>query len=181
MRPLSAREKALLGLLLVVALFSGYLSFFYQPVTTELAEIDEQITEAEDQLVDSRVKAARLEKMRAELERIQSSSDIPMKMAPYDNLQSVMFELNGILIQTSEYSLDFGTVDTTEPIIRRHIALHFRTESYEQARAVLRQLHDSKYRCLLSTVSVSEDNISGGVEASVNMIFFEYQGMESGV
>ena len=48
-------------------------------------------------------------------------------IAPYDNLQPVMFELNAILQSTPEYSLSFGTVDTEEAIIRRQILLKLKS------------------------------------------------------
>lgn len=175
MRPLTAREKFLLGVLLVVAVVSAYLALFYQPMTTKLAELDEQLGQTEDQLLESQIKVNQLEKMRAELAEMGAGGKSMIGLARYDNLQAVIVELNGILSKTSEYSLDFGTVDTSQQIVRRNIALNFSAGSYEQAKAVLKELHDCKYRCLLSTLSLNDEDQSGKVQVSVTMTFFEYQ------
>lgn len=175
MRPLSAREKFLLCVLLVVALVSAYLALFYGPVTTKMTEVDEQLGQTEDQLLESQIKVTRLEKMNKELEELNEGGGPLIGLARYDNLQSVIVELNGILSQTSQYSLDFGTVDTSQPIVRRNITLNFSAGSYEQAKTVLRELHDCKYRCLLSAFTINDQNRSGKVQVSVTMTFFEYQ------
>lgn len=176
MRPLSTREKFLLCVLLVVALVSAYLALFYQPTTTKMAELDEQIGQTEEQLLESQIKVSQLEKMRAELAEMRASGKNLISLARYDNLQSVIVELNGILSPTSDYSLNFGTVDTSEPIVRRNIALNFSANSYGQAKAVLRDLHNCRYRCLLSNISLRDGGGKGGkVQVSVTMTFFEYQ------
>lgn len=175
MRPLSAREKFLLCVLLIVAVISAYLALFYRPVTAKMIEVDEQLGQTEDQLLESQIKVTKLEKMRSELEEINAGEGPLTSLARYDNLQSVIVELNGILSQTSQYSLDFGTVDTSQPIVRRNITLNFSAGSYEQAKSVLRELHDCKYRCLLSALTLNDRNRSGNVQVSVTMTFFEYQ------
>ena len=99
-----------------------------------------------------------------------------MGLAPYDNLQAVMFELHGILDQTREYSLSFGTVDTEQAIVRRSISLTFTSGSYEEAKSVLQQLNDSAFRCMLSDVSISLGQTGEGlVSVSGTIVFFEYK------
>lgn len=175
MRPLSTREKFLLCVLLVVAVVSAYFALFYQPITLKMADLDTQIGETEDALLESQIKVSQQEKMVAELERLRAEEKNLISIAPYDNLQAVIIELNGILAQTNEYSLDFGTVDTSQVIVRRNIILNFTTGSYDSAKSVLRQLSDSRYRCLLSALSINQDWRGGQVHVSVNMTFFEYQ------
>ena len=100
----------------------------------------------------------------------------PVRLANYDNLQPVMLELNTVLSGTEDYSLSFSTVDTSQTIVRRSISLSFTSGSYEAARATLRQLCGSAYRCLLDSVDLSIGRESGG-SVSVNgvLLFFEYQ------
>ena len=115
-------------------------------------------------------------RMERELEEIFAADPDPLSIAPYDNLQPVMFELNGILQSTPEYSLSFGTVDTEEPIIRRQIMLSYTSGSYEAAKEVLQRLHDSAYRCMLDSVSISiGERDEGSVSVSASLVFFEYQ------
>lgn len=114
--------------------------------------------------------------MERELDEIFAADPNPVSIAPYDNLQPVMFELNAILQSTPEYSLSFGTVDTEEAIIRRQILLSYTSGSYEGAKAVLQQLHDSAYRCMLDDVSISMGEGDGGnVSVNASLVFFEYQ------
>ncbi len=175
MRPLSAREKFLLGVLLVVTVVSAYMALFYGPINNKMAELDQQIGETEEQLLEAQVKAMRLEKMEAELAEMKSNGQPLVGLAPYDNLQPLIVELNGILSKTIQYTLDFGTVDASQQIVRRNISLNFSTGDYEQAKAVLKELHDCKYRCHLSGLNIREENRNGDVQVSVTMTFFEYQ------
>lgn len=175
MRRLTVREKALLCILLVVAIVSGYLALFYQPMTTKMAELEEEIAVVENECLEGQIKVAQMEQMQRELKEMYESGETAVEMPTYDNRQAVMMELNSILSRTSQYSLNFGTVETESVIVKRNIALNFRTRNYEEAKNVLRQLHDSQYRCLLTALSVSEDSSGGGVQTSVTMTFFEYQ------
>ena len=113
--------------------------------------------------------------MERELEELFAGEGEPVRLADYDNLQPVMLELNTVLSETEDYSLSFGTVDTSRTIVRRSISLSFTSGSYEAARATLRQLCGSAYRCLLDSVDLSIGGENGG-SVSVNgvLLFFEY-------
>ena len=175
-RQLTAREWMLLGVLGAVLLVCGYMLLFYMPMT---AERDRCLSETESCRTQTEAAQLRLEekrRMERELEELFSADVPPLSIADYDNLQPVMFELNAILASTADYSLSFSTVDASQAIVRRSIALSFTTGSYEAAKAVLRQLHDSDYRCMLDSINVS---ISQGDQESVmvsgNIVFFEFQ------
>ena len=86
-----------------------------------------------------------------------------------------MFELNSILASTQDYSLSFSTVDASKTIVRRSISIAFTTDSYASAKAVLQQLHDSAYRCMLDSVSLNLGDAQGPVTVSGTIVFFEYQ------
>lgn len=175
-RKLTAREWILLGVLAVLAAVSGYVMLFYMPVTTQR---DNAINEAELCRLELEAAQLRLEekhRMERELEEIFAQSEDPLSLAPYDNLQPVMMELNAILDGAEDYSLSFGTVDTEEPIVRRSISMTYTAGSYAAARDILQQLHDSAYRCMLDSVGISvgqEGN--GSVTVDSTIVFFEYQ------
>ena len=170
-RQLSARELILLGLLLVLVVVGGYVMLFYLPMNAELERLGQEKESCEEQL---QVEDKR--RMERELDEIFAADPNPVSIAPYDNLQPVMFELNAILQSTPEYSLSFGTVDTEEAIIRRQILLSYTSGSYEGAKAVLQQLHDSAYRCMLDDVSISMgEGDDGNVSVNASLVFFEYQ------
>lgn len=175
-RQLTARELILLGMLLVLVLVGGYVMLFYMPMTAELERLEQEKLSCEDELAVAQIQVEDKRRMERELEEIFAANPNPLSIAPYDNLQPVMFELNGILQSTPEYSLSFGTVNTEETIVRRQILLSYTSGSYEAAKRVLQQLHDSAYRCMLDDVSISiGERDEGNVSVSASLVFFEYQ------
>lgn len=175
-RQLTAREWMLLGVLGGLLLICGYLLLFYMPMT---AERDRCVGETETCRMETEAARTRLEekrRMERELEELFAAGPPPLSIPDYDNFQPVMFALNTILASTENYSLSFSTVDASQTIVRRSISMSFTAGSYAFAKDVLRQLHDSDYRCLLDGVNIS---IGGGSEGAVsvsgNIVFFEYQ------
>ena len=175
-RQLTTREWMLLALLGVLLLVSGYMLLFYMPQT---AERDRCLGEAASCRTEIEAAQLRLEekrRMERELEALFSAGEPPRSIADYDNLQPVMFELNSILASTQDYSLSFSTVDASQAIVRRSISMSFTTGTYESAKAVLQQLHDSAFRCMLDSVNVSVgQGERDAVSVSGNIVFFEYQ------
>ena len=175
-RKLTVREWVLLGVLALLVVVSGYVMLFYMPVT---AQRDSALGEAEVCQLELEAVQLRLEekrRMERELEEIFSQPEEPLGLAPYDNLQPVMMELHTILNGAEDYSLSFGTVDTEEPIVRRSISLSYTAGSYAAAREILQRLHDSAYRCMLDSVSVSVGQEGDGlISVDSTIVFFEYQ------
>ncbi len=175
-RQLTTREWMLLALLGVILLISGYMLLFYMPQT---AERDRCIRETESCRTEIEAAQLRLEdkrRMERELEELFSAEVPPLSIADYDNLQPVMFELNSILASTADYSLSFSTVDASQTIVRRSISISFTTGTYESAKAVLQQLHDSAFRCMLDDVTISAgQGEQNTVTVNGNIVFFEYQ------
>lgn len=194
-RQLTVREWLLLALLGVILMISGYITLFYMPMTSER---DRCISEAENCRLQTEALQIRLEdkhRMEQELKEIFDADPDPRSIAPYDNLKPVMHELNGTLSTARDYSLNFGTVDASQPVVRRQISMNFNVDSYAAAKEILQKLHDSEYRCMLDNVSLnlgyrSEDDNGpvfwwqewdgdgagdGGVSVSGTIVYFEYQ------
>jgi len=175
-RQLTAREWILLGVLLVVMVISGYLMLFYMPMTTERDRCISETAACRTEIEAAQLRLEEKRRMERELEELFSGEIPPLSIADYDNLQHVMLELNTILAPTKDYSLSFSTVDASQTIVRRSIILTFTAGSYEAAKTVLQQLHDSAYRCMLDDVSLSMDREeSGAVSVDGTIVFFEYQ------
>lgn len=174
-RSLSAREWVLLGLLAVIALVSGYILLFYSPMTIRRDNARGEAELSRTQIEAAGVRVEEKRRMEQELEELFARESKPARMADYDNLQPVMLELNTILAGTEDYSLSFGTVDTANAIVRRTISISFSAGSYQAAKAVLQQLHDSSYRCMLDSLNLNLDQGDRGVSVSGNIVFFEYQ------
>lgn len=173
-RALTAREWVLLGLLGIIALVSGYLLLYYNPMTLRR---DAAIADAalyDDQTEAANLRVAQKRRMERELEEIFAEDDSPKSLAPYDNVQPVMVELNSILAAAEDYSLSFGTVNDQERIVRRSISLSFTSGDYRAAKAILQKLHDSDFRCMLENVTVSLGGEGSSVSVNSTIVFFEY-------
>lgn len=175
-RKLTPREWMLLGVLACLVLVSAYVMLFYMPVT---AQRDSAISEAETcrtELEAVRVQVEEKQRMERELDQIFARSEDPMSLAPYDNLKQVMVELNAVLAHANDYSLSFGTVDTETAIVRRSISLTYTTNTYEGAKTILQQLHDSAYRCMLESADISMgQDTAAPVTVNTTLVYFEYQ------
>lgn len=175
-RSLTAREWILLGVLAVVAAVSGYVMLFYLPVTAQRDAAREETELCRLQIEAAQLRLTEKRRMERELEELFAREESPRSLAAFDNLQPVMLELHTILADTRDYSLSFGTVDTEEPIVRRSISLSYTAGSYAAAREILQRLHDSAYRCMLDSVSVSVGQEGDGlVSVDSTIVFFEYQ------
>lgn len=176
-RSLTAREWILLAVLVVVAGVSAYVMLFYMPMTErrDIAIQDTALYEEQIQLAQLRITEQR--RMQKELDAIFAADPNPVGLAPYDNVQPVMMELHAVLEAATNYSLSFSTVDAEQSIVRRSISLSFQAPSYESAREILQNLHDSAYRCMLESLSISFGDGEGEQAVSVNgvIVFFEYQ------
>lgn len=174
-RRLTVRELVLLGILAVILLASSYTMLFYLPMKAELERLEGETELCRVQLAAARQSLEEKRRMERELKELSDRPDPPPEMPAYDNLRQVMFELNTILASAEEYSLTFGTVDTEGSIIHRRISFSFISEDYARAKAVLRQLRDSPYRCMPDDLRLSLDGEQkNGVTVSGTIVFFEY-------
>lgn len=177
-RHLTAREWVLLALLGVILVICGYMLLLYIPQTTER---DFCLQEAES--VQAQTQAARLrleekQRMEQELEALFSADTPPQGIADYDNIKPIMVELNPILALTTEFKLTFSMAETSQPLVRRSIAVSFTADSYERAKTVLQRLHDSGCRCMLENVNLNlNEGAEGPVQFNGTLVFFEYQAL----
>ena len=85
-------------------------------------------------------------------------------------------ELNHILAASTEYTLNFGTVDMLDGgyIVRRPLSLQFSAKNYAAARGILTALHDSANVNQISDLSVSlPEDSDKGVQVTCSVTFYE--------
>lgn len=175
-RSLTVREWVLLALLAVVAAVSAYVMLFYMPVSTQRSADREETALCQTQIEAAQLRVSEKQRMEQELEALFAREPSPRSLAAYDNLQAVMLELHSILEDTIDYSLSFGTVDTSQSIVRREISVSFTTADYAAAKAVLQRLHGSPYRCMLNDITVSlGQTIESLTAVNGSVVYFEYQ------
>lgn len=179
---LSARETIMVLFLVVLLIGLVYYMGFYTPLQEELASISNQCSEIDTQITTAMAKVNAMDAMQAELDEILSRpADEITEIAPYDNKEVVLTQLYGILGQTEEYSLNFTDPDVQDDgTVRRNISMSFRCANYKAAKAVIRDLTDSQWRCLVSNLSIvaEDDNLLGdAVTVSATITFFEHTGL----
>ena len=175
-RKLTSREWMLLGVLAVLAVVSAYVAFFYMPMTSARDAALAEAQSCEEQNAALQIRLEEKKRMERELEEIFNRDAHPLGLPDYDNLKPVIIELNGVLASTENYSLSFATVDDSQSVVRREIAISFTCGSYDAAKDVLQRLHDSLYRCMLNNVSISLGrDSSDSVYVSGSIVYFECQ------
>ncbi len=176
-KKLTSRDFVMITLLVVLLIGVCYYLFFLTPLKNEMAQVNNQISEANSELEVAAAKVASMNQMQAELDEILARpADEITEIAPYNNAKALMNELNGILAQGTEYSISFSDPDISEDgIVRRSVQLSFTASSYANAKTIVEQLANNRWRCLITDVSTSsEDNIANGsVSVEAIMIFFE--------
>lgn len=173
MRKLTVREKTLIAILLVLVIISSYVMFFHTPITNEIEQAKSQI-ELDNKLIDELdSKIDEKTYMQNELDKVFENNQSPISMPDYDNIKSVMIELNRILSASNEYALSFESVDTSQTVVERNVSLPFTCSSYQVAYDILNQINNSNLRCIIDDVAINQDD-DGTVSVNANIIFFEY-------
>ena len=114
------------------------------------------------------------EKMEQELDALLSGEQAPEEMPYYDNIQSIMVELNGILSDAQEYSLRFSSAQGEDHVMERRVTMPFTCSSYATAKSILHRIQESALRCQLEDLSLSQRE-NGAVQVTVTVVFYEYQ------
>ena len=174
---LSGRETVMLVFLIVLLVGVGYYMGFYKPLQADLLSIANQSADLDTQITAATARAARMKTMQEELDEIFARpKDEITEIAPYDNKEAVLNMLYGILGRTQDYSLNFTDPDVQDDgTVRRNISMKFTCETYAKAKAVIRDLTDSSWRCLVSNCTmVSEtDLLEEPVTVTMTITFFE--------
>ena len=185
MRKISTREIVMLALLFALLAGVCYYMFFLTPLNDELAGIQNQIAQTETSITAARTKILNMKKMQEELDAIFANGEENVsEIAPYDNSQVVMNQLNGILSASQDYSLTFpDTVIESNGTVRRPVSMRFTCSSYENAKKIALALADSHWRCLVNNISItgngSNQNImNSSVTVSATITFFESQKLQ---
>lgn len=179
---LTARETVMLVFLVVLLVGVIYYMGFYTPLQEELASIANQSSQVDSEISTAMVKVNSMDAMQAELDEILSRpADEITEIAPYDNKEVVLTQLYGILGQAQDYSLNFTDPKVEDDgTVRRNISMSFSCANYTAAKAIIKDLTDSQWRCLVSNLSIvanGDDLLSSPVTVSATITFFEHTGL----
>lgn len=177
-REFTPREKVLLLVLVLLLIGLGYFKIIHEPVQEAMLTAAERRNEAE---TATTVEVARLQQMRAmeeELAQLKAEgNEANAELPDYDNVQSVMSQLNAILATAREYELTFDEVQIGEEgLVARPIRLSFIARNYRTARIIINKLYHCRFRCGLSDITVlcEETDVSTEpVEVHLTVTFYE--------
>ena len=174
---LSGREMFMVVMLVLLVVGVAYYMGFYTPLQQELATIASQSSSVDSQISAASSRIAKMDMMQKELDEIFSRpEDEITEIAPYDNKEVVLNQLNGILQASLEYNLSFAEPSIQDDgTVRRNVVMNFRCADYYSAKSIIRSLTDSQWRCLVSNLSLSGggDIMDGEVQVNATITFFE--------
>ena len=155
----STRDFAMLAFIVVLLLGILYYMMFYKPLQADLASLATQSSQLSDQIDAATAKVGRKKTMQDELSVILSQPKFQItEIAPYDNKDVVLNMLNGILGRSDNYSLSFADPAIGQDgTVRRTVNMSFKCESYEAAKVILRDLTNSKWRCMVNNCTITAD------------------------
>ena len=108
-------------ILLLIAVLWYFL--FYKPTTEEIADIKSQTEKVQSNIQVSAAKVGKMNDMQKEIDAIfegKQPEEIS-EIAPFDNKENVMNQLNDILAVTTQYSLSFSTSEAKDGMVRRKV------------------------------------------------------------
>lgn len=171
-RAFSTREKILLVILAVMLLMIGYFKLVLEPINNRIADVQSQMN-AEQSLIDiNNVRLLKLKQMEKELDKIKDSGEA-QPLPEFDNKAQILQELSGLLSDSADYTLTFGTATTiNDYVLCRPLKLSFTAESYDQASSILAALHKSSNINQISDISFVFNN-DDRVNVTLSITYFE--------
>ena len=155
-RDVTAKEKVLLVILVLIILGFCYYRFVDQPIRKNLAKADAEYSTLQKELTEANVKIRELQRMQDEIDEITAAGKYSY-MPSYNNAKEELALLNDILSNgTTKYSVTFTNVTRSKDQIRRDFKLDFTTKDYDTMQAVIDQLTGVDYRCLIGDCSVKQ-------------------------
>lgn len=167
-RKFTSREKTLLVVLIIIFLGFVYYLSVWNPSSEAILRAEAR---RDDAIAASDTEAsivAQMHMMENELDTIMAQGDSVAPIAPYDNTENIVNMLNTVLADTLSYSVDFaGFTQSEDGLYRRVVSMSVTCTGYEQAKYVLKSLHDCEYRCQLGNLSLASV-ASSGQEADIS-------------
>lgn len=179
-RSFTTREKVMMLILLILLMAAGCGKFYHAPLAARIADTEARLAETTDSIMIENIRYQRMQEMQAELEhqneaQLGADSIIPA----FNNIESVMVQLDAILSQSDEYSLSFSplsSISEDDRLVLRPIQMNFQAKNYTLAKKILSDLEGCPYRCSISDISLSASNDvyqNSPVSANLTVTFYE--------
>ncbi len=174
-RKFTLRETILILIAAILAL--GI--FYYQVIvkTYNEAKVIYNVSSLEDELTVLTVKASRKKTMEDYISK--HDDEVVGEVAVYNNLANEIEALSSIFDEKVEnVSITWNEPTVSNKTVRRNANITGSVSSYDQAKQILKEVANLKYRCIVTQVSMSTDsdsslNRSDTVNLSMTVTFYE--------
>ncbi|MCI2059000.1 MAG: hypothetical protein LKJ80_07335 [Oscillibacter sp.] len=175
-RELTQREKVLMLFLIVVLMIAGYLKFFSEPVSQQLAQAQNRLADAQDAVLVEQTKLTNQRKMEKKLEQLKAAGAAKTAEIPeYNNMDNVMVQLDSIMSTATDYQLTFQELQFDSSLVSRPVAMNFTAPNYAAAKRILTDLYNCWYRCSLSNIAISAETSVAAQPVSVTLTATFYE------
>ena len=155
-RAFTNREIAVILLLTLILLVLVFYRFIYAPIQEQLEYYEAETAALDTQIQLEQVRSAKIRQMRELIET--GLKEYPGEVKTYDNVKTEIEELNGILSAAKSFEVSFQQPTANGNAVRRRVDINFVASSYASARTIILRLHDSEYRCMITTLSMNPDS-----------------------
>ncbi len=174
-RKFTLRETILILIAAILAL--GI--FYYQVIvkTYNEAKVIYNVSSLEDELTVLTAKASRKKTMEDYISK--HDDEVVGEVAVYNNLANEIEALSSIFDEKVEnVSITWNEPTVSNKTVRRNANITGSVGSYDQAKQILKEIANLKYRCIVTQVSMSTDsdsslNRSDTVNLSMTVTFYE--------
>ena len=184
-REFSAREKALLIVLVIIILGAVYYLTVFQPVSDSLTRANLDKQSLQDEIIIAEARADQISNMQTERAEMEASGRVLGQMPSYNAGKKEIDFLNDTLSsETADYYVGFTQLTREGNQIRRNFTLNFTASNYEVAKKIIESMERCEIRCLIGDMVVvpAEENegiMDGAVE--VNCVATFYETMQGGI
>jgi hypothetical protein len=166
----SKREKVMLVILAVIVIGLGYFKLILEPINNQVDSYASMSEEDQLGIESNTAIIQKIRQMNAAIEQVKADGGY-LPIPSYDNSKELFNELYAILDGTLDYQLSFENVAEDSYVVLRPITMTYKSASYEDARAIIDELHDSSNLNQISDVIII--NSDGIYSTSLRVTYFE--------
>lgn len=171
----STREKILIFVFTLLLLATFYYKVAYVDFKQQMAQYD--VVTLQEEMDIEQAKGIHMTKMKTAIE--QSKSQKKGEVEKYNNQANEMIAINNALGTTSKnVSISWGEPILESTIVRRSANVSFTTSSYESFKAILKDIAEGPYRCIVNNVQISTDkseSVTQGAKVNVSLQIVYYE------
>jgi len=171
-RDFTTAEKLILLVLILFLMGLGYYHFIDQPIRRG---IEEAHAERDALQLDLDAVNVLISDYKNREEELREAMELRQEMPSYNQSETELQILNGILTLSNQYTLAFDKITLEGNQIRRGFQFSFTAPNFETAKGIFARLSGSRVRCLIGDIECSGLDIEDGsiVNVKANGTFYE--------